>query len=345
MKQPYFNGPALSFDDILLVPQHSNIESRLDVDISTKLTSKIKLDIPILATNMSTITEYEMMVTMFKAGGAGCLHRFMNTEDMCYNIKRAASEGVYPKIASVGVKDEDKNNIDVLLELDAHKPDVILVDIAHGDSDSVANMVRWLKQFSFEVIGGNISTREGYKRLYDAGVDAVRAGIGGGSCCTTRLVTGHGVPTLASIIDIAENNEILTKDVPLIADGGFKRSGDIVKALAFGADCVCLGGMLAATSATPGPLIDSPNGKFKEVYGMSSRTAQERHKGGLKRGIAEEGIDMLIPYKGDTTEYLEKLVGGIKSGLSYSGARNIQELRENFEYMVLSPGSMKESKL
>jgi len=340
MKKPYFNGPALSFDDILLIPQHSDIKSRLDVDISTQLTANIKLDIPILSTNMSTITEYDMMAAMFKAGGAGCLHRFMDIDDMCYNLKRAACGEVYPKIASVGVKDEDKANIEAFLELDKYKPDVILVDIAHGDSNYVVEMVKWLKQFPFEVIGGNVSTWDSYLRLYDAGCDAVRAGIGGGSCCTTRLITGHGVPTLTSVINIASGE----KPVPLIADGGFKRSGDIVKALAFGADCVCLGGMLAATSATPGLIIDSPSGKFKEVYGMSSRTAQERHKGGLKRGIAEEGIDMLIPYKGDTGEYLEKVVGGIKSGLSYSGARNIQELRENFEYMILSSGSMKESK-
>jgi len=162
--------------------------------------------------------------------------------------------------------------------------------------------------------------------------------------CTTRLVTGHGLPTLASILDCEEVSK--QSGVPMIADGGFKTSGDIVKAVACGADTVCLGSMLAASSCTPGALLELPNGQFKEYYGMSSYTAQERHKeSGKRRGIAAEGIDRLIPYKGQTAELLEEITGGISSGLSYSGAWNITELRENAECVVLSHGSMKESKL
>ena len=162
------------------------------------------------------------------------------------------------------------------------------------------------------------------------------------SACTTRIVTGHGMPTLASIIDCADVSR--ETGVPMIADGGIKNSGDAVKALAFGASVVCLGNVLAGTSDTPGAVMELPTGKFKEYYGMSSATAQNRLKSGKRRGVAAEGIDKLIPYKGDTEDVLLDFVGGIKSGLAYSGVMDIHQLREEFEYIILSPGSMKESK-
>jgi IMP dehydrogenase len=164
------------------------------------------------------------------------------------------------------------------------------------------------------------------------------------SACTTRLVTGHGMPTLASVMDCAEASA--ETGVPMIADGGFRNSGDVVKALAFGASSVCVGNILAGTSETPGTVIELPSGeKFKEYYGMSSKTAQDRHKNGKRRGIAAEGIDRLVPFKGGTEEVLLEIIGGTKAGLAYSGAYNIQELRDTFEYMILSPGAMRESKL
>ena len=162
------------------------------------------------------------------------------------------------------------------------------------------------------------------------------------SACTTRLVTGSGMPTLASIIDCADAS--FETGVPIIADGGFKTSGDIVKALAFGASAVCLGNMLSGTSATPGEIIELPNGdRLKEYYGMSSKTAQDRAKNGKRRGIAAEGIEKLVPFKGDTEEVLLEILGGVRSGLAYAGAWNIPHLRES-EYITLSPGSMRESK-
>ena len=162
------------------------------------------------------------------------------------------------------------------------------------------------------------------------------------SACTTRLVTGHGIPTLASIIDCADVSR--ETGVPMIADGGIKNSGDAVKALAFGASAVCLGNVLAGTSDTPGAVMELPTGKFKEYYGMSSATAQNRLKSGKRRGVAAEGIDKLIPYKGETEDVLLDFIGGIKSGLAYSGVMSLSQLREEFEYMILSAGSMKESK-
>lgn len=260
-------------------------------------------------------------------------------------IKKCMSADMYTPILgaiSIGVKGEEINNG----WLDHEHLAVVIIDIAHGDSDSVCKTIEEVKSkyTHLDVIAGNIATRHGFLRMVDAGADAVRVGIGGGSACTTRMVTGHGMPTLASIIDCADASH--KTGVPIIADGGFKTSGDIVKALAFGASTVCLGSMLAATSSTPGAILELPNGQFKEYYGMSSYTAQERHKDtGKRRGIAAEGIDRLLPYKGDTTELLSEILGGVASGLSYSGAFSIEELRESAEYTILTTGSMKESKL
>jgi len=338
---------AFSFDDILLVPQHTDIESRLDVDISTKLTKNLKISTPVISTNMSTITEAKMAKTMAKLGGAGFLHRFGTMIDNIMMVKELYDDGIhrsYPIIPSVGIKEDDREFIDYICKNDIYV-DAVLIDIAHGDSDSVVRMIEYIKEKlpKVDVIAGNVATESGFMNLVNAGADAVRLGIGGGSCCTTRLVTGHGIPTLQSIVYCADASE--STGIPIIADGGFKTSGDIVKALAFGASTVCLGNMLSATSDTPGDVLTLESGLFKEMYGMSSRKAQEKYKGGLKRGTAAEGLDRLVPYKGDTTSVMEEILGGIRSGLTYSGARNIKELRENFDFVILSPGSMKESKM
>jgi len=344
-----YQNSVLSFDDVLLVPQHSNVPSRTDPVLATQLTKNIKISHPIVATNMSTITESDMMCDMWMSGSYGFMHRFMSTEryeeQMKLFFKKCMHNDLFTPIkgiVSIGVKGEEINNG----WLDNEYLSGVIIDIAHGDSDSVCKTIEEVKAKypHLDVIAGNIATRSGFMRMVNAGADAVRVGIGGGSACTTRMVTGHGLPTLASVIDCAETS--FRTGIPIIADGGFKTSGDIVKALAFGASAVCLGSMLAATSSTPGALLELPNGQFKEYYGMSSYTAQERHKDtGKRRGIAAEGIDRLLPYKGDTSELLSEILGGIASGLSYSGAFSIDELRENAEYVILTTGSMKESKL
>jgi IMP dehydrogenase len=344
-----YQTSALSFNDVLLVPQHSLVPSRQSPNLETKLTRNISISHPVVATNMSTITESDMMYTMWDSGSYGFLHRFMTTEqyqeqlDLFVQKVQLNNVSVPPKcVVSVGVKGEELENG----WLDNKYIVAVLIDVAHGDSSSVINTISDIKSGypSLDVIAGNIATRDGFMRMVDAGADAVRIGIGGGSCCTTRLVTGHGLPTLASIIDCAEVS--YSTGVPIIADGGFASSGDIVKALAFGASSVCLGSMLSATSSTPGEVIELKEGKFKEYYGMSSYTAQNRHKSiGKRRGIAAEGIEKLVAYKGDTSELLAEILGGVSSGLTYSGAWDIQELRNNVEYVTLTTGSMKESKL
>lgn len=344
-----YQRTALSFDDILLVPQHSNVPSRTAPVLETQLTRNIKIQHPVVSTNMSTITESDMMHDMWQSGSYGFMHRFMSTtryqEQMESFVQKCFKNDDNTQIRgiiSIGVKDEEINNG----WLDNEYLAGVIIDIAHGDSDSVCQTISKVKQRypNLDVIAGNIATSHGFRRMVNAGADAVRVGIGGGSACTTRMVTGHGMPTLTSIIDCADVSR--ETGVPMIADGGFRNSGDIVKALAFGAHAVCLGSMLAATSSTPGTLLELPEGQFKEYYGMSSYTAQERHKDtGKRRGIAAEGIDKLLPYKGSTPDILAEILGGIASGLSYSGAFNIEEMRNNSEYVILTTGSMRESKL
>jgi IMP dehydrogenase len=344
-----YQQSVLSFDDVLLVPQHSNVPSRTAPVLETNLTRNIKIKHPVVSTNMSTITESEMMCDMWESGSYGFMHRFMSTEryqeQMKLFVQKCFKRDVFTAvrgIVSIGVKGEEINNG----WLDHEHLAGVIIDIAHGDSDSVCKTIEEVKTKypHLDVIAGNIATKHGFLRMVNAGADAVRVGIGGGSACTTRMVTGHGMPTLASVIDCAKVS--YKTGVPIIADGGFKTSGDIVKALAFGANAVCLGSMLAATSSTPSALLELPDGQFKEYYGMSSYTAQERHKDtGKRRGVAAEGIDRLLPYKGDTSELLSEILGGIASGLSYSGAFSIDEFRENTEYVILTTGSMRESKL
>jgi len=344
---PLYTGNVFSFDDVLLVPLHSDITSRSQPSLTSKISRNVEVSHPLVSTNMSTITESGMMVSMWRTGSFGILHRFMDTDKYSQQMEGFARscDELGDKIPieaaiSVGVKGEELNNG----WLDYPFIRVVVVDVAHGDSKSVCDTIASIKTRypNIDVIGGNVATRHGFKRLVDAGADGVRVGIGGGSACTTRLVTGHGMPTLASVYDCADVSH--STGVPMMADGGFRTAGDIVKALAFGASSVCLGNMLAGTSETPGVVLELPGGKFKEYYGMSSKIAQDRHKNGKRRGVAEEGVERLIPYKGDTEDALLEIIGGVKSGLSYSGAMNIQELREKVQYMTLAPGSMRESK-
>lgn len=348
---------ALSFNDVLLQPQYSDIESRLDTDLTTRLTNNISIKHPICSTNMDNVTDIEMMRTMAKSGSAGFLHRF-NYYGNTLQTMRTLHGTISPLVVSVGVKEEDYELLGLLTEEHETRPDVILIDIAHGHSKRVIEMVKYIvENYSIDVIAGNVATKEAAMQLCDAGVNAIRVGIGGSMVCTTRTITGSGMPTLQSIIDCYE----VTKkyNVPIIADGGFKNSGDIVKALAFGAESVSLGSLLAATSDSPGEIIRERVASYigsvpqpmittvekKKFYGMASKDAQNMHNNGLKEGTAPEGRTILLPYQGETIDVLNELLGGIRSGLTYSGARNIQELRENAIYSILGAGGIAESKM
>jgi len=463
---------ALTFDDVLLVPKRSPIRSRKEVDLSTRLSKNIKLNIPIVSANMDSVTESAMAISMAHNGGIGVIHRFMSVErqvEEVLKVKRAESviiEEPYTIWPSATMADArrlmQEKGVNGLLVVDANKKllgiltardllfeendlsriselmtpmeslhtaaadtsieearqllrkhkleklplvdeegrlrglitskdmvtlaerpqarkdakgqlvvgaavgiregyieraralvdagvDVLVVDVAHGHSDRVLNVVRKLKKelSQVDVIAGNVATPEGTNDLIDAGADAVKVGIGSGSICITRIVTGAGVPQLTAVLECAEAARKL--DIPIIADGGIRNSGDITKALAAGASSVMIGSMLAGTEESPGVTVMRNGRKYKIHRGMASVGAS------MKRGTEEaedeaalleyvaEGIEAFVPYRGTSHEILAQLAGGIRSGLSYSGAKTLAELRQNASFVRLTSAALRES--
>ncbi len=465
---------GLTFDDVLLVPQRSSIQSRKDVSTDTWLLPGIHLSIPIISSNMDTVTETRMAIAMAQLGGLGILHRFMTIEqqtDCVLRVKRSESLivesplTISPEISvaqarqhmaevEVGglvVVDEDNHLLgivthrDVLLAPDDDVPisqvmtprerlviasqdetleearsklyehrieklplvdadghlaglitaqdivkiqqhpnatkdsrgrlrvgaavgarpedleraascvaagaDILVVDIAHGHSDHVINMIRSLKQHfpSVPIIAGNVATAQGVRDLVEAGADAVKVGVGSGSICTTRIVTGFGVPQLSAIIECANVGRAL--NVPIIADGGIRNSGDLTKSLAAGASTVMIGSLLAGTDESPGATVIREDRRYKIVRGMASLSANiERRK--LEKSelaieewgeVVPEGVEAIVPYKGALVDVLYQLVGGLRSGLSYAGACSIEELWQVAEFIRITPSGMQES--
>jgi IMP dehydrogenase len=465
---------GLTFDDVLLVPHRSAIQSRKDVLTHTWLVRGIKLSIPIVSANMDTVTETRMAIRMAQLGGIGIVHRFMTVEQQAecvQRVKRSESLIVESPITispeasieearhrmerdDVGglmVVDSENHllgiisNRDVLLAPDrdllvnlvmtpreklvtasknetpeearrklfenrieklplvdeenclaglitaqdiikiqqhpnatkdnrgrlrvgiavgvrpedmeraaacqAAGADVLVIDIAHGHSDHVIRMVRELKQrfADISIIAGNVATAQGVRDLAEAGADAVKVGVGSGSICTTRIVTGFGVPQLSAILECAQAGSEL--HVPIIADGGIRNSGDLTKSLAAGASSVMIGGLLAGTDESPGATVIRDDRRYKIVRGMASLSANiERRM--LANGelaieewgeVVPEGVEATVPYKGAVADVIFQLVGGLRSGLSYAGACSIEELWETAEFIRITPSGMQES--
>jgi IMP dehydrogenase len=335
--------PKLTFDDVLLVPQYSDIRTREDIDLSQEFLA-YKMDIPIISSNMDLVTGAKMALAMREAGGLGILHRFYNSwEEEQNDIDIFCGDCVAPVAISVGIKDynESMAKIDYVSRTWRETP-IVCIDVAHGYHERVKELIKIIrdKYFGCQIIAGNVATWEGYLYLANAGADAIKVGIGPGSACTTRIVTGFGYPQLASILDIAEKRrEWLDPKLPaIICDGGIRSSGDIVKALAAGADVVMLGNLLAGTNETPGEVIEGVSGRrYRRYRGQSIfGTNGERY--------VKEGVSGFVEEKGPVANVLKYLVGGIRSGLSYAGARNLTELRENAEFVYVSENTILESK-
>ncbi|MBU0731433.1 IMP dehydrogenase [Patescibacteria group bacterium] len=336
---------GLTFDDVLLVPQKSDILPK-DTDTSTKL-GKLELAIPLLSSPMDTVTESNMAISLGKAGGLGVLHKNMSSKQQADEVKKVKDKKL-PVAAAVSVGDEAFKRAAALVGAGV---DVLIVDSAHGHSQGVLDMVTRLKKEYKEVIivGGNIATAEATRDLIKAGADAVKVGIGPGSICTTRVVAGIGVPQLTAIMNCAP--EAKKAGVALIADGGIKYSGDIVKALAAGADLVMMGGTLAGTDEAPGDIIEEKGLKFKVYRGMGSMEAmrlgsKDRY---LQESVTEtkklvpEGIVGRIAYKGSVSDLIYQLVGGLRAGLGYCGSKNISTLHDKAEFVQISPAGLAES--
>ena len=310
---------TLSFDDVLLVPKYSDIESRGSINIGNKLGENIALKLPAISSPMDTVTESAMAIEMHRAGGLGIIHRYNSIGEQVDLLQDALVGGAPVGAAAIGVTGDFEERAIMLCTAGAK---ILCVDVAHGHHFSVRRALETLKGMyggAVHLMAGNVATLEGFDALADWGADSVRVGIGGGSICSTRVQTGHGVPTFQSILDCSRSD----RDAKMIADGGIRTNGDIVKALAAGADFVMLGSMLAGTAETPGEVFHSKSKKYKVYRGMASKAAQDEWRG---KSSAPEGVSITVPFKGSVEQILSNMSGNIRSGFSYSGAKCIEEL-------------------
>lgn len=339
----YSSEPQLCFDDILLVPQPSNVVSRKDVNLSMSIghdDKKIDLYLPIIAAPMDTVCESDMAIEMAKHGGLGIIHRYMNKEEQKHAVF-SVSKQKYLVGAAVGSSCAQSSVLSQVESLILSGARVILVDTANGHSLMAVETVREIRRAfpTIHIMAGNVSTWDGFMALSVAGADSIRVGIGGGGVCTTRTVTGHGVPTLASIMNIYDMQERLELPTSIIADGGIRNSGDMVKCFAAGADAVMVGSMLAGHEQSPGKIVNIGNKKYKRLRGMASHEAQMGWRG---HSSVVEGASTNIIYRGDVSSTIDFMRSGITSGCSYSGVQKLEDLQFASQYVTISPLSQRE---
>jgi|TARA_B100000900_G_C20576174_1_gene715414 IMP dehydrogenase len=330
----------LSYDDVLLVPQYSDIRSRSEVSTETDLGNGLILRLPIIASPMDTISEAAMAVSLGNAGGAAIIHRYNGIENQSRMINIATevgNKGINIG-AAVGISGDFIERAQSLIDSGAT---FLCVDVAHGHHILMKEAIASIRKAvgdGVHIMAGNIATLEGINDLADWGADSIRCNIGGGSICSTRVQTGHGVPGLQTIIDCAKTD----RNVTIIADGGIRNSGDMVKAFACGADAVMCGSLLAGTDETPGKVTEDANGsRWKTYRGMASKEAQVSWRGNYS---SYEGVSARVPYRGSVVKIIEDLERGIRSGFSYSGARNLTEFQSVAEIVKQTPAGMGESR-
>lgn len=325
---------AITYDDVLLVPSYNHHESRRVVDISsTDRLKRLSLSLPVMSSNMDTITGSKMANYMASKGAVGVLHRFMSVEENVDEFKRCDAR----VFVSIGCSAAELERAEALRDAGA---EFFCVDVAHAHAKYVGKTLKGLRKLLPEqcIMAGNVATYAGADYLASCGADIIKAGIGGGSVCSTRIKTGFGLPMLTCIQDCARS------DRSIVADGGIRTSGDIVKALAFGADFVMIGGMLAGTEPTPGEVIEKDDGsKVKRYRGMASREAQESFLGQLQDWKTAEGVSVEVPYNEGQDAILADIIGGLRSGLTYAGADSISELQRKLNYVTVTPAGRMES--
>lgn len=311
---------GLSFDDVLLKPQLGILEKRQNADITSEVVPGLKVDIPIVSSPMQSVTESDMAIGMWSNGAYGIIHRFLSIDAQVKEFKEAAHCSV-----AIGIND-DYDRWDALLGAGCS---VFTLDVAHGHSEAVGDYIKKapkLLKANSQLIVGNVATARGARFLADLGVAAIKVGIGPGAACTTREVTGFGVPQLTAIMDVYRTLKINNFDVRIIADGGIRNSGDIVKALAAGADTVMLGRLLAGADESPVPGM---------YWGMASYRVNGHH--------APEGVEGTVDRTGPVKDTLQTLAWGIRSGISYAGVDSLKDLRDHAEFIRVTPMSMGES--
>ncbi len=336
---------ALSFDDVLLIPQRSKINSRSEVDLTTQIAPNLELKIPLVATNMDTVTGVEMAIKMSQLGGMGILPRFESIGSQAEKAEEIAKAGEVAA-ASIGIK-EDLERAEALVKAGAT---VLNIDVAHGHMQQNLEFTRKVKAHfgnKITLISGIASTGECAEDLYKAGADSVFVGIGGGSICTTRIQTGCGLPTLDSLLRIKDVARKMRKT--FIPCAGIKNSGDIVKSLAAGASAIAAGSLFAGTEETPGETVEVNGKLYKRYNGSTSLREKQKHLKNTSDKKSKtyvkhiEGVEGLVEYKGPVEETVSLLTAGIRSGFSYCGAKNLTELWKRAKFVRITQGGVREN--
>lgn len=350
---------ALTFDDVLLVPQYSEITPDM-ADVSTKLTNTFKMNVPFLSAAMDTVSEHKLVTALALAGGLGVIHKNMSIADQAKEVEMVKNyefdneknkrvlidkKGRLCVGAAIGVTADMMNRVHALLDAGV---DVFVLDSAHGDSKNIINAIKNLRLEypSMELIAGNVATYEGALDLMKAGASAVKVGMGPGSICTTRIIAGIGVPQLQAVMDCARASKEM--NVPIIADGGIKYSGDVVKALAAGANTVMLGGLFATCEEAPGDIYESNGKKYRTYRGMGSIEAMAKgstdryFQTGHKKFVAE-GVQGIVEVKTTVEELVFQLIGGLKAGMGYCGSKDIPTLQEKGTFIKITNNALLES--
>ncbi len=336
----------LTYDDVLLLPDYSEI-TQADISLKTKLSDQITLDLPVVSAPMDKVCEDTMAIALGEVGALGLIHRNQPIERQAEQVRLAKSK-ISLVGASVGASQDVEERLKALIEAGA---EVICIDNSHGHSKQIIELVKYIKaNFAVDVIAGNVATYHGAVALYEAGADILRVGKGAGSICVTRVVTGIGVPQFTAVVECVRAADEYGKTI--IADGGIKAGGDIIKALAAGSGAVMLGSMLAGTEEAPGEVIEKDGQKFKAYRGMGSVSAMksgsaDRYRQSVEPGkekkLVAEGVEGMVPLKGTVKDYLEQIFGGVKSGMACVGSANLDELREKATFIRVTPAGNIES--
>lgn len=330
---------ALSYDDVLLVPKLSNINSRSEVSLSTQITPRVKLDVPLISINMTDVTGVKMAVELGKIGGLGLIPRFETPTNQAKMVKAVKKHGVVVG-AAVGCRDGYLERAEKLAEAGA---DILTLDIAHGGMKQAYIATQELKKrFSkyCDIVSGVVATYETADMLFSAGADSVRVGVGPGTICITRTQTGFGVPQISALLDCFKAAQKHKKTI--ICDGGTKSSGDIVKGLAAGSSAVIIGSQFAGHDEAPGEKVVIDGMVYKRYNASTSLAEKKKHikkLGNLKESYLKhiEGVESLVTYKGPVKESIARWSANIKSGFSYAGAKNIDELWKKAEFIQVTP--------
>jgi len=337
---------ALTFDDVLLVPRYSSVlpsETNLNIDLGNNL----KLKIPFLSSAMDTITESNMAIAIAQKGGLGIIHRNLSINEQFKEIKKVKKKNLIVG-AAVGTADEDLTRTKSILDAGV---DLIVIDTAHGHSEKVIKILNKISKIKSKIpiCVGNIASGEAALKLYNEGADILKVGIGPGSICTTRMITGIGVPQITAVMEVKKSMK--NKKIKIISDGGVKFSGDIIKAIAAGADAIMMGSIFAGTNESPGKKFKYNNKFYKSYRGMgsigamsagsSNRYFQKNHKD--KSKFVPEGVEARVLYKGPVGKILYQLQGGLRSSMGYIGAKMINEIQKKAKFIKITKAGFYES--